>query len=62
MPLLPYPLARALLFRLDPERAHELTMQWLARLQGGPLTLPRAYIYAKRSAPGDVSLVRPCEG
>ena len=37
MPLLPYPLARALLFRLDPERAHELTMQWLARLQGTPL-------------------------
>jgi dihydroorotate dehydrogenase len=37
MPLLPYSLARALLFRLDPERAHELTMQWLARLQGTPL-------------------------
>lgn len=37
MSLLPYPLARALLFRLDPERAHELTMQWLARLQGSAL-------------------------
>jgi len=37
MPLLPYPLARALLFRLDPERAHELTMRWLARLQGSVL-------------------------
>ncbi len=37
MPLLPYPLARALLFRLDPERAHELTMAWLASSQGTPL-------------------------
>ncbi|HWI81638.1 quinone-dependent dihydroorotate dehydrogenase [Ramlibacter sp.] len=37
MSLLPYPLARALLFRLDPERAHELTMQWLAAVQGTPL-------------------------
>lgn len=36
MPLLPYPLARAVLFRLDPEQAHELTMRWLARLQGSP--------------------------
>ena len=37
MSLLPYPLARALLFRLDPERAHELTMESLARWQGTPL-------------------------
>ena len=37
MSLLPYSLARSLLFRLDPERAHELTMQSLARLQGTPL-------------------------
>jgi dihydroorotate dehydrogenase len=37
MSSLPYPLARALLFRLDPERAHELTMHWLARLQRSPL-------------------------
>jgi dihydroorotate dehydrogenase len=37
MSLLPYSLARSLLFRLDPERAHELTMQWLARLHGTPL-------------------------
>jgi dihydroorotate dehydrogenase len=37
MSLLPYPLARALLFRLDPEHAHELTMDWLARLQRSPL-------------------------
>lgn len=37
MSLLPYALARALLFRLDPERAHELTMESLARSQGTPL-------------------------
>jgi dihydroorotate dehydrogenase len=37
MSLLPYSLARSLLFRLDPEQAHELTMQSLARLQGTPL-------------------------
>ena len=37
MSLLPYPLARSLLFRLDPERAHELTMDTLARLQGTAL-------------------------
>ena len=37
MSLLPYPLARALLFRLDPERAHELTMESLARSQRTPL-------------------------
>lgn len=37
MSLLPYSLARSVLFRLDPERAHELTMDWLARLQDTPL-------------------------
>jgi dihydroorotate dehydrogenase len=37
MSLLPYPLARALLFQLDPERAHEVTMGALARLQASPL-------------------------
>lgn len=37
MSLLPYALARALLFRLDPERAHELSMESLARSQGTPL-------------------------
>jgi dihydroorotate dehydrogenase len=37
MSLLPYPLARALLFRLDPERAHEVTMDALALLQGSAL-------------------------
>jgi dihydroorotate dehydrogenase len=37
MSLLPYSLARPILFGLDPEAAHDLTMQSLARLQGTPL-------------------------
>ncbi|MDB5751041.1 MAG: dihydroorotate dehydrogenase [Ramlibacter sp.] len=37
MPLLPYALARPFLFGLDPEAAHELTLDGLARLQGTPL-------------------------
>jgi dihydroorotate dehydrogenase len=39
MPLLPYSLARPFLFGLDPEAAHDLTLQALARLQGTPLAL-----------------------
>jgi dihydroorotate dehydrogenase len=38
MPLLPYGLARPFLFGLDPEAAHELTMESLARAQRTPLT------------------------
>jgi dihydroorotate dehydrogenase len=37
MPLSPYDLARPLLFRLDPETAHELTLDLLARAGGTPL-------------------------
>jgi dihydroorotate dehydrogenase len=37
MSLLPYSLARPFLFGLDPETAHELTMQSLARVQRTPL-------------------------
>ena len=37
MSLLPYSLARPFLFGLDPETAHDLTMQSLARMQGTPL-------------------------
>jgi dihydroorotate dehydrogenase len=37
MPLLPYALARPFLFGLDPEAAHELTMNTLARAQNTPL-------------------------
>ena len=37
MPLLPYALARPFLFGLDPEHAHDLTLDALARLQNTPL-------------------------
>lgn len=37
MALLPYALARSVLFRLDAEAAHDLTLQTLARLQASPL-------------------------
>lgn len=37
MPLLPYALARPFLFGLDPEKAHELTLQTIAATQNTPL-------------------------
>jgi len=37
MSLLPYALARPFLFGLDPEQAHELTLNAIARLQNTPL-------------------------
>ncbi|HEY4068255.1 MAG TPA: quinone-dependent dihydroorotate dehydrogenase [Burkholderiaceae bacterium] len=37
MPMLPYALARPFLFGLDPEHAHELTLNALARFQNTPL-------------------------
>ena len=37
MSLLPYALTRPFLFGMDPEAAHELTLETLARLQGSPL-------------------------
>ncbi|MCZ4315042.1 quinone-dependent dihydroorotate dehydrogenase [Comamonadaceae bacterium G21597-S1] len=37
MPLIPYALARPFLFGLDPETAHELTLEALARTHGTPL-------------------------
>ena len=36
MPLVPYALSRPFLFGLDPERAHELTLDAIARLQNTP--------------------------
>jgi dihydroorotate dehydrogenase len=36
MSLVPYALARPFLFHLDPEKAHELTLHTLSRLQGTP--------------------------
>ena len=38
MSLLPYAFARPLLFSMDPEKAHELTLEGIARLQHSPLT------------------------
>jgi dihydroorotate dehydrogenase len=43
MPLSPYRLARTALFQLDPEVAHDLTLNWLARTQHTPL----AALYAQ---------------
>ena len=37
MSLLPYSLARAVLFKMDPEAAHELTLDKLEKLQHSPL-------------------------
>ncbi len=37
MPLLPYSLTRPFLFGLDPEQAHDLTLDTLARIQHTPL-------------------------
>ncbi len=37
MSLLPYAVARSLLFQMDPEAAHELTLNNLARIQNTPL-------------------------
>jgi dihydroorotate dehydrogenase len=37
MPLLPYALARPFLFGMDPEAAHDLTLNAIARTQGTPL-------------------------
>jgi dihydroorotate dehydrogenase len=37
MSLFPYALARPVLFQMDPEAAHELTLNNLARIQGTPL-------------------------
>jgi dihydroorotate dehydrogenase len=38
MSLIPYAIARPFLFSLDPEAAHELTLNMLAKAQGTPLT------------------------
>jgi len=37
MAFVPYPLARSFLFELDPEKAHDLTLGALARIQHTPL-------------------------
>ena len=53
MSLLPYAIARPFLFGLDPEAAHELTMAWLARTQGTPLSL--AYLSSRVSDPVELA-------
>ena len=37
MSLIPYSLTRPILFGMDPEAAHDFTMNWLARGQNTPL-------------------------
>jgi dihydroorotate dehydrogenase len=49
MPLIPYPLARPFLFGLDPEAAHDLTINSLAATQGTPLKM--AYAQKRVSDP-----------
>ncbi len=56
MSLLPYALARPFLFRLDPERAHDLTLEWLARGQG--TALERAWRQARVSDPVELAGLR----
>ena len=52
MSLLPYALARPFLFGLDPEHAHELTLESLARLQNTPLQC----LWAQRRVDDPVTL------
>ncbi|GAB3760405.1 quinone-dependent dihydroorotate dehydrogenase [Ramlibacter monticola] len=52
MSLLPYALTRPFLFGMDPEAAHELTLETLARLQGSPLR----WAWANRFVPDPIEL------
>ncbi len=52
MPLLPYALARPFLFGLDPETAHDITLNGLAKLQGTPL----ARLYSQQRVDDPVSV------
>ena len=56
MPLLPYSFARPVLFNLDPEAAHDLTLAWLARTQGTPLQW--AYCAGKVDDPIEIAGLR----
>ena len=49
MSLIPYALSRAVLFRMDPEAAHDLTIDMLARTQNTPLAC--AYSQARIDDP-----------
>ena len=52
MSLIPYALARPFLFGMDPEAAHDLTLQTLARAQGTPL----AWAYCNRRVEDPITL------
>ena len=52
MSLIPYALARPFLFGMDPEAAHDLTLQMLARAQGTPL----AWAYCNRRVEDPITL------
>ena len=56
MPLVPYALARPLLFSLDPETAHDITLRGLAAVQGTPLEL--AYCSARVNDPVTLAGIR----
>ena len=56
MPLVPYALTRPFLFGLDPERAHELTLGALARIQHTPLIC--AVAQARVDSPVTVAGIR----
>ena len=56
MPFLPYSLARAALFRLDAEAAHDLTLAGLAASQHTPLRL--AYAQTRIDDPVTVAGLR----
>lgn len=56
MALFPYALARPFLFSLDPETAHDLTLDALARSQGTPLAC--SYASARVSDPAQVAGLR----
>lgn len=56
MPLLPYALARPFLFGLDPEHAHELTLNSIARMQNTPLQC--VWSQARVSDPVEIAGVR----
>ena len=52
LPAVPYPIARPFLFGLDPERAHDLMLDAVARLRGGDP-------YSSSSVPGGGSRRAP---
>jgi dihydroorotate dehydrogenase len=54
MPLIPYPLARPFLFGIDPEAAHDLTINSLAATQRTPLKLA----YAQKRVSDPVTIAR----